>query len=140
MKYLPGLVLALAGYLGGCGSSQAAPKSATYQAVAESAVQATADAWNLAARSCLAAAGDSGVQAHQCEAVLQPIHDEILAAGTAIQIWSDVDQNNVPCMLADIAQELSNVAAGMQNPPQALHDAAVLANQFSPSCQKDAGK
>jgi hypothetical protein len=122
-------------------SAPSAPSKsvAAVQSVMQSTLDLAAHAWNESAAVCLAEAGDSGTAGNRCYLALQPVHDQIVAAGVAVQIFSDADQANLPCLLQDIANGLASAATFMKNPPQSLHDAAVVANQFSTSCKRDGG-
>ncbi len=140
VKHLQYVVLSIAFAAGcGCSGTQTAPSrtSATMQSVMQSTVELAANAFNVAVAECLAEASlDAGTSGHQCYVALQPVHDAIISAGIATQVYSDADAQNLPCLLQDIANGLANAAMFMKSPPQALHDAAVIANQFSTSCKR----
>lgn len=140
---LAAVVVAVVGSaLSGCAA--ASPKPANAQQVAAQSVKVAADAWNLAASSCLALAGvtDAGAAnptlAHECAVVLQPIHDAIIGAQVAVSVWDNVAQANFPCLMQSIATGLSDAVVIFHAPP-AVADAALIALQFSHGCG-DAGK
>ena len=121
--------------------------SSNAQAVAAQSVKLAADAWNLAAGSCLALSGDprdggppaNPQFAHECYLVLQPVHDSIIAAQVAVSVWDTAAQANLPCMMQAIATGLSDAVLVLHAPP-AVSDAAIAVAQFSHGCQPDAGK
>lgn len=96
--------------------------------VARGAVVALADAWNVAADVCLAAQPKE-----TCAKVLLPARDALLAAASAVDVWDDAAQKNLPCLIFDVAEALKPFAQG-----QAFKDALALA-QFYQCQRSDAG-
>lgn len=128
------------------GSPAPAAPDPKAQQTAQAIVSTTAEAWNLAADACMAAAGadfDAGTAsnpalAKACGNVLMPIHDTIVEAQVAVSVWDDAAKGNLPCLMASVAEGLTNAAA-LFHVPQPVLDAAVVAASFGHTCA-DGGK
>jgi hypothetical protein len=126
----------------GCGGSQTTPQ--TPQNAAFDAVATAADAWGLAATTCLDLAGANkdgsaynAALAHECRVVLAPVEDSITAAMTAATIWDDAAQANYACLMGQVGRGLTQ-AVQLFHLPQSVADAATVAGQFGARCH-DAG-
>lgn len=131
--------------LAGCGGTQKPPVFSPDVANADLTIMATA--WNAAASSCLAMAGvplDGGTPtnpalAHECGAVLQPVHDAIVQASVDVSIWDDAAQSNYMCMMKDISLGLVQAINSVPTMPVAVSDAALVAAGLGRACV-DAGQ
>lgn len=128
-------------FLPGC--AQATSPSVDPRALARGAVETLETAWVDVANVCVATGKDT--VAVSCEKVLDPVRSSLIAAGDAVNTWTDADQSNLPCMLADIAQGFTDTEAiltGLNvlpaNVAQEINDGLDLAKAFLPQCSREA--
>lgn len=133
----------LVGALVGCPSP--ATPTQTPQQIAGESVIVLAGAWTIAADGCLAAAQaqNSDTLRQQCAAVLVPLSDLITDAAAMVDSWQDVDQANLPCVLADVANGFAPTSALLAqlgvSVPVEIAQGLTLAEAFIPQCTREAG-
>lgn len=131
-------VVMIAAALAGCHANS---PSIDPRALARGAVSTLEDAWIVAAQSCVESSDTTVVSA--CKVGLLPARQALLAAASAVDGWTDADQKNFPCLMADAEAGLKETvqvlgAFGVQL-PQVVSDAFALAGAFTPQCVRDAG-
>jgi hypothetical protein len=135
-----GAMLCLA--LVGCASASpppGAPGSAVDpRALARASVSLLEDAWVASAKGCLAAAEadqDDTIRA-KCESVLTPARNMLLAASDGVDVWTDADQRNFPCLITSAAAgigQVTTVVPGLHL-PQLVSDGLSLAQSYAGRC------
>lgn len=110
--------------------------------VAAETVSTLTLAWNVAAEGCaaVAQAQNSNAELQQCAAAFMPALDLLEDAASMIDTWSDADQANLPCVLADAAAALSHTTTLLTQfsvtvPPE-LAQGLTLAEAFIPQCNR----
>lgn len=112
--------------------------------IARGTVETLETAWTATAQACInvsTAQQDPTIKA-QCAQVLTPARDALIAAGYAVDGWTSSDQQDFPCLIANVLAALQNVGAlvthaGVTLPP-VVNDALAMAGQFAGACV-DAG-
>lgn len=140
--YVFALACLLAVFTSDCKS--ASSPSVDPRALARGTVETLETVWNVSANACVdvAVAEESKTTLQTCQKVLDPARTAIVAAADMVDTWTDADQKNFPCAIADAMAGLTQIQATIasQGPlPQVVADGFSLAKMYTPQCVRPDG-
>lgn len=114
------------------------------QALARGTVETLETVWNVSANACVqvAVVNQDENTLKTCQNVLDPARASIIAAAAAVDGWTDADQKNYPCLVADAVAALKAiqpVVAKNGPTPQVIADGFNLAAPYVAQCVRPDG-
>lgn len=119
-----------------CAPAKSAPATDP-RVLARAAVSTLTDAWKVSAQACLDLANmqhDDSIRV-KCEKLETPARQMLIAASDGVDMWTESDQRNFPCLITSAAASLEQVAsmAGIKV-PQLVADGLSLAQTWAGKC------
>lgn len=111
------------------------------RAIARGTVETLEAAWIATAQACIEVSKtqQSPSTLQQCEKVLTPARDSLIAAAEAVDAWDARAQGNFPCLIQDAVSGLTSIRNLVADTgvklPQVVDDGLALAAMFLPQCQ-----